>query len=170
MIGLFKLSMHLAHFLRLEGDPNPEINKVEVESGYAIGTAYQRCGYATEAGKALVRYAFEHLRLRRLTSGADEKVNAASHYLARKLGFQMVRNLHPDWPGWLACCTTRSASNRRCSASTVPSRLCPLHLIGDAADEARLRRRPRRGQEAHAVNCPSAQAMTAPARPMAAVM
>ena len=99
LMGVFTLSMHLAHFLRLEGDPEPQLNNLEVELGYAIGAAYQRNGYATEAGKALIQYAFEDLRLRRLISGADEKTNPASHRLAIKLGFQMVRNLHPKWPG-----------------------------------------------------------------------
>jgi RimJ/RimL family protein N-acetyltransferase len=99
LIGLFTLSLHLAHFLRLEGDPEPQFNHAEVELGYAIGRRYQRQGYATEAGRRLIDYAFRDLKLKRLTGGADEQKNPASYHLGRKLGFQMVRNLHPKWPG-----------------------------------------------------------------------
>jgi ribosomal-protein-alanine N-acetyltransferase len=99
LIGLFTLSLFLAHFLRLEGDPPSPFNSLEVELGYAIGRRYQRQGYATEAGRCLIDYAFKHLKLRRLISGADERKNPASYHLAMKLGFQAVRNLHPKWPG-----------------------------------------------------------------------
>jgi len=99
LIGLYALSIFLAGYLRLECDEPSPFNSLEVELGYAIGSAWQRQGYAVEAGRAMIRHAFEELRIRRLISGADEKANAASHHLAKKLGFRMVRNLHPDWPG-----------------------------------------------------------------------
>jgi ribosomal-protein-alanine N-acetyltransferase len=99
LIGLFTLSLRLAHFLRLEGDPESPFHSAEVELGFAIGRRYQCQGYATEAGRCLIDYAFKRLKLRRLTSGADEQKNPASHHLARELGFRMVRNLHPKWPG-----------------------------------------------------------------------
>ena len=99
LIGFFTLSVHLAHYLRLEGEEGSKHNSLEVELGYAIGKAHQRQGFATEAGTALIQYAFEDLKIKRLISGGDPRTNPASHNLARKLGFQMVRNLHPRWPG-----------------------------------------------------------------------
>jgi ribosomal-protein-alanine N-acetyltransferase len=116
LIGVFTLSMFLAHFLRLEGDPDPERNALEVELGYAIGTAYQRRGYATEAGKALIQYAFEKLKLRRLISGAEESANPASYHLARKLGFRMVRNTHPRWAGMVGVLYNPSVTGQEHSA------------------------------------------------------
>lgn len=66
---------------------------------YAISSAYQRQGYATEATQAMIDYAFDELFLRRIiaTTAYD---NAASIDVMRKLGMRVEKNPFPD-PPWL---------------------------------------------------------------------
>ena len=54
--------------------------------------------YATEAGRALVGYAFETLGLARIAYGVDG-ANTRSVGVMRRLGFRLERNLHPDGAG-----------------------------------------------------------------------
>ncbi len=75
------------------------LNSTEFGLFYAISPAYQRQGYATEAVKALVDYAFQHLRLKRIvaTTAYD---NNASIGVMRKLGMRIEKNPRPE-PPWL---------------------------------------------------------------------
>ena len=57
----------------------------EVELFYKLGRDYWGQGYATEAGRALLTYAFEHLHLRRVVSTAL-RANEHSVALMRRLG------------------------------------------------------------------------------------
>jgi len=65
---------------------------------YAISPAHQRHGYATEAARALVDYAFQHLLLKRILA-TTEYDNLASLGVMRKLGMKIDRNprSHPPW-------------------------------------------------------------------------
>ncbi|MBC8099803.1 MAG: GNAT family N-acetyltransferase [Armatimonadetes bacterium] len=65
---------------------------------WAIDPAHQRQGYATEAARALVHYAFSTLRLKRIVATTDYD-NPASQAVMRKLGMRLARNPHatPDW-------------------------------------------------------------------------
>jgi RimJ/RimL family protein N-acetyltransferase len=66
-----------------EGEPGV------VKVGYTIAPAFQGAGYATEAVRALVDYAFGHLGaevVRAHASGA----NTASHRVAEKVGMRLV--------------------------------------------------------------------------------
>ena len=58
----------------------------EVELGYAIGTPYQKKGFATEVCGAILRYAKERLGFGRIICLIQEG-NEASEHVAKKLGF-----------------------------------------------------------------------------------
>jgi RimJ/RimL family protein N-acetyltransferase len=66
---------------------------------YALAPAHRRQGYAAEAARALVRNAFDRLRLGRLiaTTGRD---NAGSIGVMRKLGMRIETNPGPQ-PPWM---------------------------------------------------------------------
>jgi RimJ/RimL family protein N-acetyltransferase len=66
---------------------------------YAITPTWQGQGYATEAARALVAYAFQHLRLKRIIATTTYE-NAASMGVMRKLGMRLERNPYPQ-PSWL---------------------------------------------------------------------
>jgi len=66
---------------------------------YAIRPAFQGQGYATEAAQAMVDYAFQHLRLKRIVATTTYK-NTASMGVMRKLGMRIERNPSSE-PPWL---------------------------------------------------------------------
>ncbi len=66
---------------------------------YAIDPEYQRQGYATEAARAMVEYAFKQLHVKRVIAMTDY-VNVASQNGMRKLGMIVTRNPLPE-PRWL---------------------------------------------------------------------
>lgn len=66
---------------------------------YAISPAHQRQGYATEAAKAMVDYAFRHLRLKRIVATTTYD-NTASIGVMRKLGMRVEKNPGSE-PPWL---------------------------------------------------------------------
>ena len=57
------------------------------EIGWVIRPAYQRHGYATEAARAMLKYGFETLGLRRVVAACDSR-NVASYRVMEKLGMQ----------------------------------------------------------------------------------
>jgi [ribosomal protein S5]-alanine N-acetyltransferase len=57
------------------------------ETGYVLGQAYWSKGYAHEAMKGMVHYAFDTLNLRRLEAQVDPR-NVASCKLLERLGFE----------------------------------------------------------------------------------
>ena len=71
----------------------------EVGLFWAIDTPFRGRGYATEAGRALIDYAFTGLRLRRILA-TTEYDNLASQAVMTKLGMRLLRNPHPE-PGHL---------------------------------------------------------------------
>ena len=71
-----------------------------VELSYALGRAYQRQGYATEACQVVIEYGFKEMRLPRLTNGVVPE-NVASSRLCERLGFRQVPNVHPEGIGYV---------------------------------------------------------------------
>ncbi len=65
---------------------------------WATRTAYLRQGYATEAARALVDFAFGTMHLARLIATTDHD-NLASQAVMRHLGMSIERNPRPD-PPW----------------------------------------------------------------------
>lgn len=66
---------------------------------YALAPAHQRQGYASEAAAAVVEYAFQNLRLRRVVATTTYD-NQASTGVMRKLGMRVERNPSPN-PPWM---------------------------------------------------------------------
>jgi [ribosomal protein S5]-alanine N-acetyltransferase len=98
LLGLVALQPYVPWWIVWEHDPQARHHRLEVELSYALGRAYWGHGYATEAGRALIGYAFDRLRLPRIAYGVDGG-NLRSVNLMRRLGFRLERNLHPDGAG-----------------------------------------------------------------------
>jgi [ribosomal protein S5]-alanine N-acetyltransferase len=67
---------------------------VDVELTYAIGRAYWKRGYATEAGAALIAEGFDRLGIDRIVNWVAPH-NADSIGLMRRLGFRIEPNRNP---------------------------------------------------------------------------
>jgi ribosomal-protein-alanine N-acetyltransferase len=65
---------------------------------WMLAPEYRGQGYATEAGLALIGFAFRELNLRRIVA-TTEYENASSIAVMRRLGMQIVRNPHAE-PAW----------------------------------------------------------------------
>ena len=75
---------------------NIHLANQRAEIGYALGSAYWRRGYMSEALGTLFDYAFGTLALRRLEADVDPR-NAASLGLIRSLGFRQEGLLRERW-------------------------------------------------------------------------
>lgn len=85
--------------LREAGTPPHALNWVEVGLYYALSPIHQRQGYATEAARALLDYAFGSLALRRVVATTRYE-NHASIAVMQRLGMTIARNPLPT-PPWL---------------------------------------------------------------------
>ncbi|HSE31261.1 MAG TPA: GNAT family N-acetyltransferase [Pyrinomonadaceae bacterium] len=75
---------------------NLERTQGRAEIGYAQALAYWGHGYIHEALQALLTYAFEEMKLRRLEADVDPR-NAASIKTLERLGFQREGFLRERW-------------------------------------------------------------------------
>ncbi|MEW5989403.1 MAG: GNAT family N-acetyltransferase [Chloroflexota bacterium] len=102
-IGLVGLVPCLAPYEQLPSFAPAGVNgrrfTAEVGLFYAISPAEQRQGYATEAAGALIEFAFQTLRLKRIIATTSYD-NAASQAVMRRLGMWIETNPYPD-PPWL---------------------------------------------------------------------
>lgn len=71
----------------------------EVGLFWAIDPQHQRRGYATEAARAMIDFAFTELRLKRIIAMTEDD-NLASQAVMRKAGMRLTRNPQPE-PPWL---------------------------------------------------------------------
>jgi RimJ/RimL family protein N-acetyltransferase len=62
----------------------------EVEIGYAIAKEFWNQGFATDAAKAIIEYAFANIETERITAVADPE-NVSSRRVMEKLGMKFVR-------------------------------------------------------------------------------
>jgi RimJ/RimL family protein N-acetyltransferase len=69
-------------------------NVPEVGLFWAVSPSHQRLGYASEAGAALIGFAFDTLHLRRIVA-TTEHGNEASIGVMRRLGMRIARNPAP---------------------------------------------------------------------------
>jgi ribosomal-protein-alanine N-acetyltransferase len=99
LIGLCGLVPCLGPYAPLLGDSTSTRASPEVGLYWVIATEHRRRGYATEAGRALLAYAFQTLLLRRVIATTTSD-NLASMGVMRKLGMQ-VRSNHQRDPEWL---------------------------------------------------------------------
>jgi RimJ/RimL family protein N-acetyltransferase len=101
LVGSVGLVPSLGPFGQLPGFPggtgSPGFHP-EVGLYWAIDPAQQRQGYATEAARALIEYAFGHFRLARIVA-TTEFNNERSMGVMRKLGMRILRNprAEPPW-------------------------------------------------------------------------
>ena len=78
--------------------PAPPVrNTHEMGLYWEISPRHQRQGYATEAGAALIRFAFTALNLQRIVATTDYH-NGASISVMRKLDMTILRNPLPEPP------------------------------------------------------------------------
>jgi RimJ/RimL family protein N-acetyltransferase len=80
----------------------------EVGLFWAIDTAHQRRGYATEAARALIDHAFAAWRLWRILAKTDYD-NHASQAVMLKAGMTLTRNPRPE-PPWMQVVGVRYAT------------------------------------------------------------
>ena len=101
VMGLVALQAYVATWIVWEDEPDARFNRVEVEYSYAVGRSYWGNGYVTEAGRALIAYAFKELKLARLVTNIDSD-NVRSIEVVKRLGFRITQNLNPESPGVVA--------------------------------------------------------------------
>jgi ribosomal-protein-alanine N-acetyltransferase len=90
---------------------------------WSISPTHQRRGYATEAGRALVDWAFSVLHLGRIIA-TTRYDNTASIRVMEKLGMRIERNPFPD-PPWLQVV---GFLTNPASVDTAPSAMQEEHL------------------------------------------
>ncbi len=80
-------------------DQSERFNSTEFGLYYAFSPAHQRQGYATEAVKAMIDYAFTELNLRRIVATTTYD-NVPSIGVMQKVGMRIEKNPFAD-PPWL---------------------------------------------------------------------
>jgi RimJ/RimL family protein N-acetyltransferase len=99
LIGLCGLVPCLGPYAPLLGDSASTRAAPEVGLYWAISAEHRRRGFASEAGQALLLYAFEALHLRRVIATTTFD-NAGSIRVMRRIGMQVRLNHRRD-PEWL---------------------------------------------------------------------
>ena len=83
-----------------ESDPDSAFATPELEVGYAMSSLHRGNGYATEAVRALIQYAFAELGVKRLFASTNRS-NTGSIKLMKRVGMRTANNpvrLDEDWP------------------------------------------------------------------------
>jgi ribosomal-protein-alanine N-acetyltransferase len=91
-LGQVYLNFYVNTFNRWAAEPNPPFNPLEVELAFGFGRRFWGLHYAHEACRAMIRYAFDELKLRRLVGGAMAE-NLRSVNFQRRLGYRVEPNL-----------------------------------------------------------------------------
>jgi RimJ/RimL family protein N-acetyltransferase len=106
LIGACGLAPALMPFDQLpsRGAGSSGLTGSEIGLYWAISPARQRRGYAAEAGRLLIDYAFGDLRLARIVA-TTEYANPASQRVMQKLGMRLERNPHAE-PPWMQIVAT----------------------------------------------------------------
>ncbi len=91
-VGQVRLSPSHNWFYRWAEEPDPPFNALEVELAFAFGKPYWGKSYAYEASQAMIRVAFEELKLPRLVGGTGAD-NPRSINLHRRLGYRIFEAL-----------------------------------------------------------------------------
>ena len=105
MVGIAGLVPAYGPFDQLQPADDPPAEKpleslyrIEIGLYYAVHPEHRRQGFATEAARALVDFAFGQLRLGRVVA-TTEHDNAASKAVMRRLGMRMHQNALAE-PAW----------------------------------------------------------------------
>lgn len=86
-LGKFGLELKKEQKLIGTMDIRVDMKKSKGEIGYVLNGKYMKKGYATEAAKALLKFAFETLELEKVTATCDAR-NTASEAVMKRLGMQ----------------------------------------------------------------------------------
>lgn len=88
----------LPYFRERLSAPPTGLFTTEMGLFWAVRTAHRGCGYATEAARTLITFAFETLGMQRIVATADDE-NTRSSAVMRRLGMRVEHNPHatPDW-------------------------------------------------------------------------
>lgn len=73
---------------------------LELDLGYALSSRYRGKGYATEAVRGIIDYAFGELKIKRIFAGTNRS-NARSIKLMKRIGMRIANNPErpdEDWP------------------------------------------------------------------------
>jgi RimJ/RimL family protein N-acetyltransferase len=110
LVGLIGLVPSFGPFDQLPGfagggPRGPARFRPEVGLYWALAPAQRGNGYATEAARAVIEYAFSELHLARIVA-TTERANTASQAVMRRLGMRIEENplREPEWfqvVGWL---------------------------------------------------------------------
>jgi RimJ/RimL family protein N-acetyltransferase len=84
---------------RVGNTPESRFSQPEFGLFWAVAPEHQRRGYATEAARAMIDYAFNVLKLRRVVATTDYD-NLASQAVMRRLGMTIEQNPTPGDPPW----------------------------------------------------------------------
>ena len=98
-VGFVPCLMPFGQFPYLGAELTGGFSSTEFGLFWAVSPAHQRQGYATEAARAMIHYAFTALKLRRIIA-TTEYDNVASMGVMRRVGMRLERNPYPD-PPWL---------------------------------------------------------------------
>jgi len=79
-------------------NPTVRLNSTEFGLFYAFSPTHQRQGYATEAVKAMIDFAFKELKLKRIVA-TTRYDNARSIRVMQRVGMLIEKNPYPD-PPW----------------------------------------------------------------------
>lgn len=79
-------------------DVPASLYQIEIGLYYAVHPKHRRQGYASEAARALVDFAFDRLLLGRVVATTEHE-NAGSQAVMRRLGMRIYQNALPE-PGW----------------------------------------------------------------------
>lgn len=83
------------------GPAHGPLGRTSTEFGlfYALSPAHRRRGYATDAARVMIDYAFTHLSLKRIVA-TTTRDNAASIAVMRRVGMRIEENPYAE-PPWL---------------------------------------------------------------------
>lgn len=98
LIGAVGLAPCLAPFGQLPSFGSTPHRTPEVGMFWALHPEYQGKGYATEAARAMLSYAFDELRVWRIVATTEHE-NLRSIAVMRRLGMAIERNPSPE-PDW----------------------------------------------------------------------
>ena len=99
-VGFVPCLLPFEQLPQFSASPAPgRLASTELGLYWALSPAFHRQGYATEAARAMVEYAFVQMQVKRVVATTTYE-NAASVGVMRKLGMRVERNPFPD-PPWL---------------------------------------------------------------------
>lgn len=110
-VGYVPLLMPFDRIPELARQPGADVSghmTPEIGLFWAIDPPQQRQGYATEAASAMIRHAFDQLRVWRILA-TTEHDNHASQAVMLKAGMTLTRNPRPD-PPWMQVVGVAQAS------------------------------------------------------------